>query len=324
MFGGANTMVYTNVVQAILMIVVAIILIGSGYDFFHEGLSGFTSSLTKIDVNLTSNFNPTSPLFRDWFEVILCNFIVGVAIVCQPHIITKSLMLKSQNDINKYLTIAIITEILFFMVLFAGFYARLTFPDFTDGTKLLKLDAILSAYVVKKFSVGMGIIVILGLIAAGLSTLEGLVQSISTTITSDIIVPFVGLDENDKKLPLINKFVIIILAIITIYMSHHQLNHPNLSVGILAQNGVYAFFSAVFVPVVFGIYLQKTPAYAPMAASLVAIVVHFSIYYGSLTSYTSGAVRNPAVAAAIAILSALLVGGLLHFISLNKKELSKN
>jgi sodium/pantothenate symporter len=41
--------------------------------------------------------------------------------------------------------------------------------------------------VVTKFSVGAGVLVVVGLISAGLSTLESLIQSLSITITTDII-----------------------------------------------------------------------------------------------------------------------------------------
>jgi sodium/pantothenate symporter len=102
--------------------------------------------------------------------------------------------------------------------------------------------------------------------------------------------------------------VIGLLAVGAIAWSHQQLLHPNLSVGILAQNGVYAFFSAAFMPVLLGIFFSKTPVQAVWAASATAVVVHFSVYYGALTPYTSGAVRNPAVAAALAVVCSVVIG----------------
>ena len=98
MFGGANSMVYTNVVQASIMIIVAFILLGSGYEHFEGGISSFFDKLAKIDPMLVEPVNPQSPLFRDYFEILFCQIIVGIAIVCQPHIITKSLLLKSGGD----------------------------------------------------------------------------------------------------------------------------------------------------------------------------------------------------------------------------------
>lgn len=322
MFGGANSMVYTNAIQAILMIIVAVILITSGFGHFSDGINAFWSKLDALDPNMSSSFNASSPLFRDWFEVIVCNFIVGIAIVCQPHIITRSLMLKTDEDVNKYLTVAIVVETLFFFVLFAGFYARLMFPDLMVDGVPMKMDGILSTYVVKQFSVGVGIVVVLGLIAAGLSTLEGIVQSLSTTITNDIIAPFAKIKEDSSSLSIINKFVILVLGVLAIIISYNQLINPNLSVGILAQNGVYAFFSAAFVPVLFGIFIKDTPKQAAIGASITAMVVHFSVYYGQLTPYTTGAIRNPAVAATLAIVSAVVVGLILFSIYRSKQKIT--
>lgn len=313
MFGGANAMVYTNTIQAILMIIVAVILLGSGYEHFSKGVHGFIDQLNAIDPALTKATNPASYLFRDYFEVIFCNFIVGIAIVCQPHIITKSLLLKEERDVNKYLITAILVETLFFLVVIAGLYARLSFPDLKANGAALSVDGIIPAYVVQEFPVYVGLLVIMGLLSAGLSTLEGLIQSVSTTITSDIIEPLFGKhygegEARGKRLILTNRLVIIALGGIAILLSWQQLVSPSLSVGIFAQNGVYAYFSAAFVPVLFGIFVREAPRAAPVLASVTAIVVHFSIYYGGLTEYMKAPVRNPAIAAALAILASLLVG----------------
>ncbi|MFN7117248.1 MAG: sodium/pantothenate symporter [Saprospiraceae bacterium] len=319
MFGGANSMVYTNTIQAGIMIIVAIILLSSGYEHFSEGAKGFWNKLATIDPLLTQPTNPSSPLFRDYFEIIFCNLIVGIAIVCQPHIITRSLLLKNEQDVNRYLLVAIIVEALFFAVIIAGLYARLEFPDLTLNGQKISMDSIIPTYVVQEFPVYVSLLVILGLLSAGLSTLEGLIQSLSTTITSDIIQPifFTKANHNEPQkaqtLNWINKIVIIALGIIAILITYNQLLYPNLSVGIFAQNGVYAYFSAAFVPVLLGIYFQNVSKIAPIAASVTAIITHFTVYYGGITWYMQGAVRNPAVAAAFAIVAAVVVGFGLHF-----------
>jgi sodium/pantothenate symporter len=318
MFGGANSMVYTNMIQASLMIVVAIILLTSGFEHFSEGISGFLAKLKAIDPALTQGTNEQSPLFRDYFEIIFCQIVVGIAIVCQPHIITKSLLLKNDNQVNTYLVVGVIVEFLFFLVVFAGLYARLEFPNLTVDGSLLSLDGVLSAYVVKKFTAGIGIIVVMGLISAGLSTLEGLIQSLSTTITQDVIQPIFG---NPKLQPVIlNRLTIAFLAIVSFVFSWQQLISPDLSVGIFAQNGVYAYFSAAFVPVIFGTFLKQVPLHIPFTSSIAAILIHFSVYYGRLTPYMQEEVRNPAIASTLAILGSLAVGLILFAYAKYRKE----
>lgn len=321
MFGGANSMIKNNAIQAVMISIVAVILLFSGYQYFDAGLTGFWAQISDIDPLLAQKYNPESPLFRDFFEVVICNFIIGIAIVCQPHIITRSLMLRSEKDTNKYLITSILVLILFFSVLIVGLYARLQMPDLMQDGVAVSLDSIVSVYVVNRFTPYLGVIVIFGLLAAGLSTLEGLVQSLSTTITNDIILPLSKRNFSENKKKKINRWVIVALAIVTIIMSYDQLVNPNLSVGIFAQNGVYMFFSAAFVPVLFGIFLKNVPRQAPLLATLTSVVVYVAVYYGGLTIYTSGPVRNPAVAGAIAIIASLLVGVISHLLLKKKIKL---
>lgn len=327
MFGGANSMVYTNTVQAVIMIVVAFILLGSGYQHFSNGIHGFLDKLASIDPKLVQITNESSFLFRDYFEIIFAQIVIGVAIVCQPHIITKSLLLKTDKDVNKYLITGIITQTLFFLVVIVGLYARIDFPDLTVNGAPLKLDGVVSAYVVREFPVYIGLIVVMGLISAGISTLEGLIQSVSTSITADIIKPLFGkyFSNDDKKNSaatiLTNRIVIIFIAIVSILLSYDQLVNPNLSVGIFAQNGVYAYFSAAFVPILFGMFLKDTSKAAVITASIVAIVVHFSFFYGNIKvpfSIASG--QNPGVSAAVAITASVIAGGLVYFFTRRKTD----
>jgi sodium/pantothenate symporter len=153
----------------------------------------------------------------------------------------------------------------------------------------------------------VGLLVVLGMIFAGISTLEGLIQSLSATITTDIIGKILPKTQSDRAGMVTNRIVIVLIAVIAWLLSWDQLLHANLSVGLFAQNGVYAYFSAAFVPVLMGTFMKKPSAIPALAGALTAIVVHFSVYYGQLTPYTTGAVRNPGVAAAIAILSASAV-----------------
>jgi sodium/pantothenate symporter len=338
MFGGANSMVYTNTIQALIMLVVAFVLLGSGYEHFKGGIEGFISKLTAIDPQLVNSTYPSSPLFRDYFEIIFAQFIIGIAVVVQPHIITKSLLLKKESDVNRYLWVAAIVQGIFFLVVLTGFYARLTFPDLVANGVPLKNDGIISAYVVAAFAdsrvaVFVGLIVILGLISAGISTLEGLIQSVSTTITSDIIKPLFGKHiKTELAYISINKISIILLAIVTIFVSYDQLMNPKLSVAMLAQNGVYAYFSAAFIPVIFGIFLKDVDIRAPFWATITALFVHFGIYYflpwcvaefgwsfGFFTKYLVGTVRNPAISASGAIIVSTAVGLVIHQFTKTKK-----
>lgn len=320
MFGGANSMVYTNVIQAFIKVFVGGILLFSGYELFAGGFGPFLQKLSNIDPNLATAYNPESPLFRDFFEVVICQLIVGVAIVCQPHIITRSLFLKNEKDVNRYLIVACLVLMFFFSVVFVGLYARIDFPDLTLDGNPISVDKMMSTYVTTHFSPTMSILMVIGIFSAGIATLEGLIQSISATLTSDFIKPLAGdflvkTESNPKGLLsefLLHKLVIIVLAVVAILISYNQLINPDLSVGIFAQNGVYGYFSAAFVPVLFGTFLKDMPKIVPIVSSVVALITHFGIYYGRITPYMQEGTRNPGISTAIAIVVSVLVGGILY------------
>jgi sodium/pantothenate symporter len=312
MFGGANSMVYTNTIQAVLMLMVAIVLLSSGYEHFSEGVHGFMGKLAAIDPKLATSTNTDSFLFRDFYEIIFCQVIVGIAIICQPHILTKSLLLKKESDVNTYLWVGGSVQLLFFLVVITGLYIRISFPDMQIDGSPIPLDGLVSAYVVKEFPVYIGLVVVMGLISAGLSTLEGLIQSLSTTISQDLLKPLASRfnlkDIFEVRAIFINRVVIVALAVVTILISWNQLISPKLSVGIFAQNGVYAYFSAAFVPIFFGMFFKKTSLKAVFASAITAVLVHFSMYYGQLSiPFTKATGENPGVAASTAILASIVV-----------------
>lgn len=316
MFGGANSMVYTNTIQAVIMIVVAFLLLGSGVEHLVDGFGGFVDRLAAIDPNLASLYNPESPLFRDGFEVIFCTIVVGAAIACQPHIITKSLLLKQEGQVNRYLAAGVTVQTLFFLVVIVGLFARLEFPDLTLDGAVIPPDSVVATYLVTEFPPLMGVVVFLGLISAGMSTLEGLIQSLSVTLSNDLVAnvhdAVTGRQLSERFLFLLNRVVIAVLAVLSFGLAWWQLVDPALSVIIFAQLGVYAYFAAAFVPVLFGTFLDRVPLAAVASAAVVALAVHYGIYYTGdawFPYYTETAVDNPGISTALGIVAAVVVGG---------------
>jgi sodium/pantothenate symporter len=321
MFGGANSMVYTNTIQAIIMIVVAVILLGSGLEHLAGGFGGLVERLRAVDPDLATLYNPSSPLFRDGFEVVFCTIVVGIAIVCQPHIITKSLLLEEEREVNRYLAAGIVVQVLFFLVVIAGLYARLEFPALELDGRPIAPDSVISTYLVTEFSWFVGVVVFLGLISAGMSTLEGLIQSLSVITTEDLVhnvhSAITGRELSDRFLFLLNRGVIVALAAVSFGLAWWQLVAPNLSVIIFAQLGVYAYFAAAFVPVLFGTFLEDTPLVAVVSATVVALVVHYGLYYTGqhyFPYYQGVAVKNPGISTALGIVAATLVGGAVYVV----------
>ncbi len=257
LLGGANTSTYTNAIQAMIMLVVALILISSGFPLIFSE-EGILSKLASISPSLIEMTSPSSLYFRNFFEVFICNFVVGLAIVCQPHILGKSLLLNSDKQVKKYLFVALLSGTVFVGVMIVGLYARVTLPA------MVSIDSAVAAYIGQTFSVPTKILISIGLLCAGISTLEGLLLALSTIFSSDIYMTIKGVsteegrEVNLKNALMFGRLALVVIGIGCIFLSIWQLKNPTGgSVAIFAQYGVYLLFTATFLPIVSGLFLPS-------------------------------------------------------------------
>ncbi len=299
LLGGAAGHIRTNAIQAGIMILVALLLLGSGWEFVG---AGFFDRFAAVGPSYADAVNPGSLLFRSVFEVFVANFFVGVAVILQPHIMSKALYLRSEADVNKYLATAVIVASLFFAVLAVGLFARLSLGD---G---LAPDTVIATYLIEAFAPLPRAIVVLGVLAAGFSTMEGILVALSSIFANDFLKTVLPAhvtdrpDWQDRGVRYARWFLVALIPV-TLFFSWQQLIDPSLSVAIFAQNGVYGLFAATFVPVLAGIFVKRVTRHWVAAASVVALLVHFGTYYFELGPYWN----NPAVPATYAIVASLSV-----------------
>lgn len=302
LLGGAGTHIRMNVMQATIMSVVAVIFLASGIRWFQGGTGEFFQRLSAVGPHYASAANPDSLLFRDLFEVLVANFVVGVAIIMQPHIISKALYLRDERDTNRFLVTACVVQVLFFAVLATGLFARLAMTG-----PVLKPDTVIATYMLQEFSPFLRAIVVLGVLAAGFSTMEGILVALSSIFAQDFLGNLLAGGRGDAAWTARGlrwaRWFLVALAPVTALLSWRQVVAPSLSVAIFAQNGVYGLFAATFVPVLFGIFVKRARRGWIMLASLAAVLVHFGMYYGKISHYHN----NPAVPATFAILASLAV-----------------
>ncbi len=304
LLGGAAVHVWSNTVQALVMIGVAVALVASGAELFAGGAGHFFARLDLVGPHYGAVTNPDSLLFRDLFEVVGANFLIGLALIMQPHIISKALYLRSERDVNLYLATAVVVGTLFTLVMVTGLYARISLGG---G---LPPDRVVATYIVEAFSPGARAFIMLGVLAAGFSTMEGVILALSSIFANDFYRPLArmaGASEEavrGRLLP-VSRIFLVALAPVTFALAWWQITAPSLSVAIFAQNGVYGLFAATFAPVLLGIFTERVGAGLAFAAAATALFVHFGMYYGKITIYHT----NPAVPAACALVTSLLVVG---------------
>jgi sodium/pantothenate symporter len=292
MLGGATGHAWTNAVQAAVMLVVALIMIGAGLPLV-SGQAGLAARLHAIDPHLATLVNPASPYFRSWFEAFFCNFVVGLAIVCQPHVLSKALYLREDRDVRRYLAAAILCGLVFASVLVTGFWARLTLaaPQ--------AIDRAIPAWIATAFPAGLQVLISVGLLCAGLSTLEGILLALASTLSIDVY-PLVGRGRGERGALRFGRVGLALLAAATAVLAAWQLEHPTGgTVAIFAQYGVYLLFTGSFLALGCGMFVPRAGRGLVTAAVAVAV----STYVAVATLRPIAQANNPAVLATLGILA---------------------
>jgi sodium/pantothenate symporter len=297
LMGGTYAHAYTNAVQGVLMAAVAVLLFASGLHLLDGGL---LASMRAVSPDWAAPINPTSELYGSVFAVFVSAFVITFALMMQPHILTKVLYLRSDRDVNRFLVTTIVLGAVYGLCLFVGIWARLGGLEVPIEAQ----DTVVARYVSQAFA-GLGgeivtTLVLVALLAAGMSTLDGILVALSAMVTHDL---YLRLRPQDAAGGLrLSRWVLVGVGLVAFAVA---LDPPAL-VGLFAQKGVYGLAAASLVPIVTGV-LVRGPVSARLmgAAAATGLGVHLGLHL-------LGGVANPAVSACWAILASLVLtaGGL--------------
>ncbi|MDF1662788.1 MAG: sodium:solute symporter family protein [Planctomycetota bacterium] len=308
-FGGTYAHAYTNTAQGAIMLVVAVII------FVYSMIDMNTTELTGLTANADPHYQsliyPESPFYSNLFEVLLCPFIMGFAVVSQPHLLIKSLYLKNSKDMTRFLGVGGGTFVIFSLVLFAGFAARARF----GGD--LKQDIAATKWFAEAFPSALGSFVSVAILAAAMSTLDGLLVAVSCIVGSDLVthpklVSYFGwkTDEQKSKAALsAGRWTILGLGALAWGLA---LSPPKL-VGVFGQLGVFGILAATVPTLVYGVLKKNPPkAWIMGLTSVLALTIHVALY---LTVS-----ENPTFTASVALLVTLPLPAVLNFFGKQKEN----
>ena len=285
-------MAYTNALQGGMMLLIAIFLFADGIGTMGDG---FVSSLRAVGPDFASVFNPSSDLYYDFFSVFVSGFVVTFALMLQPHILTKILYLREPSDINKFIWTTVLVGFGFSLILMIGFFARFS------GLEIPMQDQVVRDYLVFRFmgtEAGAYLLtfIFLTLLAAGMSTLDGILVSLSAMVINDIVVPLTG--RADQGL-MFSRIFLIALGLVGVALAWN----PPALVGLFAQKGVYGLAAASAAPILIGVlYTKPIPAWIALSSAFVGLFTHLALNLGY-------GVSNPAVSATLAIFASFAVFG---------------
>jgi len=317
--GGTNAHVLTNMLQGSLMIIVTIVVLGSCFWVAGQQPESTAESLRAIDPNLVAAVNTDGRLFNDFFSIYVAGFVVGAIVVCQPHILTKALYVKDDRAVRQYLIVFAVIFALFQMLGLVGFFAHLTVPPdalVDAATGQFRQDLVMTAYLETMFPPWVFTIVGVVLLAAAMSTLDGLLVSMSTITANDLVLNLVERRQHhdeEQQMAFALKVSHVVLVLIAIAAFFINLQPPKL-LGIFGQVGVYGLTAAAAPPLLLGVLFRKVPLLLVWAGSVAAIAIHFVLFFKGATLFPGSSLTfaNPGVTVSLAtllVLPAMLVAG---------------
>lgn len=323
--GGTNAHVLTNMLQGSLMIGVTVVVLGSCIWLALQQPESAVASLRDIDPNLVAAVNPAGKLFNDFFSIYFAGLVVGAVVVCQPHILTKALYVKDDQAVKRYLIVFAVIFALFQMLGLVGLFTHLAVPPeaLVDGvTGQFRQDLVMTTYLETLFPPWVFTIVGVVLLAAAMSTLDGLLVSMSTITANDLVLNLVERRQHhdeEQQMAFALKVSHVVLVIIAVAAFVINLQPPKL-LGIFGQVGVYGLTAAAAPPLLLGVLFRKVPLALVWSGSVAAITIHFVLFFkgASLFPGSSLTFANPGVTVSVATLLVLPVLLLAGFI-LNRR-----
>ena len=307
--GGTYAHVLTNMLQGSLMIIVTLLVIGSCVVVAMSQPGSTFDALATIDSGLVAVVNADGRLFNDFFSIYIAGFVVGAVVVCQPHILTKALYVKDDRDVRFYLVVFAVVFTLFQLLGLVGFFAHLSVPPeaLIDGvTGQFRQDLVMTEYLKATFPPWVFTVVSVVLLAAAMSTLDGLLVSMSTITANDLVLNVVktGAGQTDEqRMAFALKVSHVVLVLIAVAAFLINLQPPRL-LGIFGQTGVYGLTAAVAPPLLIGVMFNRVPVTLVWSGSAAALVIHFLLFFKGAALFPAApfTFANPGVTASLATL----------------------
>ena len=259
MTGGMKGAMMTDVIQGSLMIATAVvtfivsIVMGGGFSNINHTLQSMNEAYLTF---------PGANGYMPWTYYISNIVLWSFFTMGQPHLFTKFFAMKDHKTMFKAILLG--TAGMFFsatLIEWAGVNGIASIQN------IEKADQIIPMILQRGMNPFLASIFIAGIVAAGMSTIDGILVTTTGAVTRDIYQKIINKDATDEAVMKLSKVVTVIIGIIVICFGVFQ---P----GSIFEINLFAFSGmAIFVvPILFGIYWKKATAKGAIASVIVGII----------------------------------------------------
>ena len=259
MSGGMKGAMMTDVIQGSLIIATAVVtfivsvVMGGGFSNINHILQSMNEAYLTF---------PGANGYMPWTYYVSNIVLWSFFTMGQPHLFTKFFAMKDHKTMFKAILLG--TAGMFFsatLIEWAGVNGIASIQN------IEKADQIIPMILQRGMNPFLASIFIAGIVAAGMSTIDGILVTTTGAVTRDIYQKIINKDATDETVMKLSKVVTVIIGIIVICFGVFQ---P----GSIFEINLFAFSGmAIFVvPILFGIYWKKATAKGAVAAVIVGII----------------------------------------------------
>lgn len=263
MSGGMKGAMLTDVIQGTLMLGTAVVTfivsvkMGGGFEQINQNLHSLDPGYLTF---------PGANGYMPWTYYVSNIVLWSFFTMGQPHLFTKFFTMKDHKTMFKAILLG--TAGMFFsatLIEWAGVNGIATIRD------IAKADQIVPMILQRGLNPFLASVFIAGIVAAGMSTIDGILVTTTGAVTRDIYQKIINKKATDAAVMSLSRVVTVLIGLMVILFGVFQ---P----GSIFEINLFAFSGmAIFVvPILFGMYWKKSTAPAAIAAVLVGVVTLLS------------------------------------------------
>ena len=279
--GGAHADILTDGVQGFIMLMLALViivmfLVGAGVE---GNFLAVIDNLREQDPNLVGVMNTSTPLYHNWWSMVSWSLAL-IPLGMLPHIGNKIWALEDNRERIRFVKYAFIAGMLMATMGLGGLLARAVLGDalLQEG---MSPNQALPALFIELFPTWLAALIGVGVLAAIMSTADGLVVSSSQVIANDLyrrsyaprFQPHLSSDEVDRRVLNISRVSTGVVLLICMGLAWMLVDQNIALIIMIGTGGMMAAFAG---PLVMGAVWRGVTgagAYAGLISGMAAFLI---------------------------------------------------
>lgn len=260
-FGGFITVAWTDLFQALFLLLVIVIVPAVAYFHLPNGLQTITDTAATNQINLGFFADSTG---TTWLSTLFLILSWGLGYFGQPHIITKFMGIRNVKDMNKSKYLGMTWQIIALTAAAAvgligiGFFQEAINPQlvFIDMVKIL-------------FTPLVAGFILCAVLAANMSTMDSQILVCASVLSEDFYKHMVNKQAAQKSLLIVSRLSVIVVSFVALALAFNK-NSTVLEAVSYAWSGLGASFGPL---VLMALYSKSTNKYGAIAGIVTGSLV---------------------------------------------------